>query len=77
MPFLTNAGYRVESTGKTEPGEIGYWVYGKRGATYGLLRSHHDPYTMFAVNARRFNVSARLRGYNWFTDESGVPEPIN
>lgn len=49
---------------------VGYFLTGKRGAVYGLLRTVRDPHLMFAVNSRG-NVCT-LKGNGWFTDRDGV-----
>lgn len=49
---------------------IGYFIYGKRGAVYGLLRTCDKPEIMFAVSTRRHSLSEPFPGV-WFTDKDG------
>ncbi len=72
----TVLGYEVEATGETEAGKMGYHLTGKRGATYGLMRTVKNPHVMFVVRGSTGTV-AQLKGYGWFTDSDGVLRPLN
>lgn len=56
-------------------GQVGYYLYGPRGAVYALIRTIDKPLVMFPVNARNGHVCA-LKGNGWFTDESGKLEVL-
>ncbi len=57
---------------------VDYELRGPRGAHYGLIRNAHRPHMLFVVNLKQncFSVPS-VRGYGWFSDESGSLEPVN
>ena len=57
---------------------VAYELRGPRGAHYGLIRNARRPHLLFVVNLKPGRYSApSVRGYGWFSDESGSLEPVN
>ncbi len=63
-------GYSVENKHNDAPGALAYILTGKRGATYGLMRTQKHPHLMFVVRGSNGTVCA-LQGNGWFTDADG------
>ena len=57
---------------------VAYELRGPRGAHYGLIRNAVRPHLLFVVNLKAGRYSTpSVRGYGWFSDETGSLEPIN
>ena len=57
---------------------VAYELHGPRGAHYGLIRNAHRPHLLFVVNLKPNCYSTpSVRGYGWFSDETGSLEPVN
>lgn len=63
-------GYTVEDQNNGTPGALAYILTGKRGATYGLMRTQNRPHLMFVVRGSNGTICA-IKGNGWFTDADG------
>jgi hypothetical protein len=69
-------GYRVELIPKPDDDGFRYEIHGARGAHYALMPNVHNPHHLFAVNMRGFTKTAKVGGYEWFSDEGGRLRPL-
>jgi hypothetical protein len=69
-------GYSVAVNDEDAGTEFPYTIYGRRGAKYGLMRNVNDPHLLFAVNWRGWTRSAKVGGYEWFTDRDDKLVPV-
>lgn len=66
--------YKVEAV-TNSVGEKVWFLHGRRGACYGLMRNANRPEMLFAIQAKpgKFGIPSVLEGL-WFTDKNGVVE---